>query len=105
MGTRLVAIIAVAAIVIAAVAFVAFTLRQPHVATFAPTPPAPRDAGRELVGPIVYTVDATDPERWRHFSFRLGAVVDDQGWDLAFRRLAARDGESGPATLRDATNP
>jgi len=76
----------VAAVALAAVAFVALTLRQANVATFAPTPPAPREAGRALVGPLVYTVDATDPERWRHFSFRLGAVVDGPEWDLAFRR-------------------
>ena len=74
----------------AGVIFVALTLRHPDVPTYAPTPSAPRDAGRALVGPIRYTVDATSPERWREFSFRLGAVVDDAnatGWDLAFRRF------------------
>ncbi|TMA48135.1 MAG: hypothetical protein E6J81_06585, partial [Deltaproteobacteria bacterium] len=79
-------IIAVATVVMAAAIFVALTLRHPDVATYAPTPPAPRDAGRALVGPIRYTVDATSPERWREFSFRLGTVVDDAnatGWDLA----------------------
>jgi hypothetical protein len=82
-------IVAVAPVVIVAVAFVALTLRQPNVETFAPTTPAPRDAGAGLVGPVVYTVDATDPEQWRHFSFRVGAVVDERSgteWDLAFRR-------------------
>jgi hypothetical protein len=86
---RLAPLVAVAVVVVVAVTLVALTLRQPDVPTFAPTPPAPRDAGRALVGPIVYTVDATSGERWQHFSFRLGAVVDDSGptgWDLAFRR-------------------
>jgi hypothetical protein len=83
-------IIAVAIVVMAAAIFVALTLRHPDVPVYAPTPSAPRDAGRALVGPIRYTVDATSPERWREFSFRLGAVVDDAdatGWDLAFRRF------------------
>jgi hypothetical protein len=57
------------------------------VPTYAPTPPVATDAGRALVGPVVYTVDATDPEVWRHFSFRLGSVVEGAAeWDLAFRR-------------------
>jgi len=85
---RLVTVVAVAGVIALAIVFVALTLRHPNVAMFAPTPPAPRDVGRALVGPVVYTVDATDPERWRRFSFRVGAVVDDAtpGWDLAFRR-------------------
>ena len=89
MRGRVLRIVAIAAVVGAAVAFVALTLRQPNVAMYAPTVAAPRNAGRALVGPVVYTVDATDPERWRQFSFRLGAVVDEggeAGWDLAFRR-------------------
>lgn len=86
---RLAPLVAVAVVVVVAVTLVALTLRQPDVPTFAPTPPAPRDAGDARVGPVVYTVDATSGERWRRFSFRLGAVVDDAGpvgWDLAFRR-------------------
>jgi heme-binding HmuY-like protein len=89
MRARLLPLVAVAAVLVSAAAFVALTLRQPTVPTYAPTPPAPREVGRALVGPVQYTVDATDPERWRHFSFRLGAVVDGadpRGWDLAFRR-------------------
>ncbi|MGH7419634.1 MAG: HmuY family protein, partial [Candidatus Rokuibacteriota bacterium] len=60
------------------------------VPTYAPTSPAPRDLGRALVGPVLYTVDATAPEAWRRFSFRLGSVVEDGGhdWDMAFRRYA-----------------
>jgi hypothetical protein len=82
---------AVAAMVAVAVTLVALSLRQPQVPTYSPTPPAtsPRDAGRALVGPVLYTVDATSPEQWRYFSFRLGTVIDNAGpkdWDLAFRR-------------------
>ncbi len=81
-------LVAVAILVALAAVLVALTLRQPDVATFAPTTPMPRDAGRALVGPTLYTVDATSPERWTYFSFRVGAVTEDAGtsWDLAFRR-------------------
>jgi hypothetical protein len=82
-------IIAVSALVGVSAVLVALTLRQPAVPTYAPTPPEARDAGRALVGPRVYTVDATDAEAWRYFSFRLGTVVDGAAvadWDLAFRR-------------------
>jgi hypothetical protein len=85
MGPR----VAVAAVVVIAVVLVALTLRQPEVPTHAPTPPAPRDAGGALIGPVLYTVDATTPDRWRYFSFRLGSVIETAGprdWDLAFRR-------------------
>jgi hypothetical protein len=79
----------VAALVAVSAVLVALTLRQPAVPTYAPTPPEARDAGRALVGPRVYTVDATDADAWRYFSFRLGSVIDNAGageWDLAFRR-------------------
>jgi HmuY protein len=84
-----------AAFVLAVTAtLVALTLRTPEVPTYAPTPPAPRDAGRALVGPVLYTVDATAAEAWRHFSFRLGSVVDVPA-DLAFRRYAIIAGPGG----------
>jgi hypothetical protein len=90
-----------AAVVVLGVTLVVLSLRQPNVPTYAPMPPAPRDAGRALVGPVLYTVDATSPEQWRRFSFRLGSVVDDAGpadWDLAFRRfqIAANSGRGFP---------
>ena len=78
-----------AATVVAAVAvtLVALTLRQPDVPTYALTSSSPREAGRALVGPVLYTVDARSADAWRNFSFRLGAVVD-AGGDLAFKRYA-----------------
>jgi hypothetical protein len=94
---------------VAAVIFVAVALRPPDDVVYAPTVPAPREAGPGLIGPVLYTVDATDAERWRHFSFRLGSVVDDadpKGWDLAFRRYqiivnggAGYQGQGGVADL------
>ena len=68
---------------------IALSLRAPPVAMYAPTPPAPRDVGRALVGPTVYTVDATRPDAWQYFAFHRGSVIDQPGprdWDLAFRR-------------------
>ena len=78
-----------AATVVAAVAvtLVALTLRQPDVPTYALTSSSPREAGRALVGPVLYTVDARSADVWRNFSFRLGAMVDGSG-DLAFKRYA-----------------
>ena len=80
------------------------------VPTYPPTPPAAREAARGLVGPILYTVDASAPDAWRYFSFRVGSVVDKsdpRGWDLAFRRysIIAGDGvgirDLGEARLED----
>jgi hypothetical protein len=79
--------LAAAAVVAVAGALVALSLRQPDVPTYAPTPPAPRETGPRLVGPVVYTVDATRADAWRHFSFGLGAVVEGGG-DLVFKRYA-----------------
>ena len=89
-----------AATVVAAIAvtLVALTLRQPDVATYTPTTAAPGDAGRALVGPSLYTVDATAADAWRNFSFRFGAVVDEAG-DLAFKRYAIVAGPG--AGIRD----
>lgn len=66
------------------------SLRRPEPPTFAPTPPQPREIGDRLVGPTLYTVDATSPEAWRFFDFSRGSVVEPSGpldWDLAFRRF------------------
>ena len=89
-----------AATVVAAIAvtLVALTLRQPDAATYTPTTAAPGDAGRALVGPSLYTVDATAADAWRNFSFRFGAVVDEAG-DLAFKRYAIVAGPG--AGIRD----
>jgi hypothetical protein len=78
---------------------VMLTLRQPDVPTYPPTAAAPGDVGRRLVGPVLYTVDATEADAWRYFSFRLGSVLADerQGWDLAFRRYAIITGQGGGA--------
>jgi hypothetical protein len=90
MAVRARLVIVIAAMIAVAVTAVMLSIRRPSVPTFAPTRAAPRDAGRARVGPALYTVDATGPERWRHFSFRLGSVVEDPGpldWDLGFRRF------------------
>jgi hypothetical protein len=101
-------ILAGAAVVAVAAALVALTLRRPEVPGYSPTPAAPAEVGRALVGPIVYTVDATAPDRWRYFSFRLGSVVDDpaaRDWDLGFRRyqIVANGGQGflGEGAIRD----
>ena len=99
-------IVAVAAVVVVAVVLVALTLRQPEMATFAPTPPSAVTTtdGRA----VLYTVDATAPDRWRYFSLRAGSVLENAGetdWDLAFRRyqVIANGGARfvGKAGVRD----
>jgi hypothetical protein len=83
-------VVTIAAMALVTGMLVVLSVRRPTVpTTYAPTPPSPRDAGRALIGPVVYTVDATSPEQWRYFSFRLGSVLENAGprdWDLAFRR-------------------
>jgi hypothetical protein len=89
--------LAVGAVLGGALILVALTLQAPAVPTYAPTTPQAREAGPRLVGPILYTVDASAPDAWRYFSFRLGSLVEapgPRGWDLAFRRysIVAGDG-------------
>lgn len=79
-----------AALTMATIALVAVSLRRDPPPTFPVTPPAPRDVGANLVGPIRVTVDASDPDRWVHFDFSRGSVVAAPAareWDLAFRRF------------------
>lgn len=102
--------VAVGAVIGLAAVLVALTLQAPAVPTYAPTAPAAREAGPGLVGPILYTVDATAPDVWRYFSFRSGSLVETpgpRGWDLAFRRYSIIAGEGvgirdlGEARLED----
>jgi len=88
-GGRVIPVTAITVVVAIAMTLVALTLRPPNIPTHSPTPPAPRDTGHTMVGPVVSTVDATSPEQWRYFSFHLGSVLESAGpkdWDLAFRR-------------------
>lgn len=98
-------IIGVAAALIGglAVVFVGFSLYRPEPPTFDPSAVNPRPVGECLVGPSVYTVDASDGDRWRYFSFSKGSVIEGPGpfeWDLAFRRfrIIANGGEAFPGT-------
>ncbi len=55
------------------------------------TPPEPKEVGERLVGPVLYTLSARDPERWTYFDFSRGSVVEVPhqfvvDWDLAFQR-------------------
>ena len=83
-----------------AVVLVALTLRQPDVRTYPLTtqPPAVQNPGGSLIGPVLYTLDATSAESWRSFSFRAGTVVAGPG-DLAFKRYAIVAGPG--AGIRD----
>lgn len=84
-----------------AVGLVALTLVRPEPPTFAPSHIGPPEREEAPRGPVTYTVDASDPDRWVYFSFSSGSVVHDPGrfeWDLAFRRfrVIANGGEGFP---------
>lgn len=77
-------------IVVLAAALVSMSFGRPAVETYLPTPADPAEAGDALVGPVVYTVDASSTDEWTFFDFSRGSVVPDPGyldWDLAFRRF------------------
>jgi hypothetical protein len=102
-------LLAAGALFVLAVAWlVGMTLRRPTLPVYPPTPLAPRPAGAQLVGPVLVTIDATDPRRWRFFSFAGGTVLErpaPRDWDLAVRRfqvmLNGGAGFAGDAAARD----
>jgi len=68
---------------------------DPTAATYQPTPPQPQAVGAQLVGPIVYTVDARSRDVWMYFDFARGSVVAVQesktdAWDLTFQRYVIK---------------
>ena len=89
----------------AAVVFVTATVGRPtDVEAFTPTPPDSVEVGARLWGPHTFTVDASDPERWRYFAFSRASVVEEPGpteWDLAFRRFHVV-ANGGPGFAGDA---
>lgn len=79
----------VGAMALVAASLVLGTLNRPEPPTWPPTPPRPAEVGQRRVGPVVYTIDASDGDRWTFFDFSRGSVVKAPGpldWDLAFRR-------------------
>ncbi|MEX2528729.1 MAG: HmuY family protein [Gemmatimonadota bacterium] len=89
-------------ILVVAVGFVAFSLLRPQPDTFAPSPVLfPVEVKAPPTGSWQRTIDASHPDWWQYFSFRLGSLVADPGpldWDLAFRRfqVIANGGEGFP---------
>lgn len=85
---------------------IVLSLRAPQVAMYTPTPPAPREVGKALVGPVLYTVDASRQEPWQYFAFHLGSVIENPGpreWDLAFRRYEIIANGGPPSSAREAS--
>ena len=63
----------------------------PPVQHFTVTPPHPTEVGEQLIGPVLYTLDARAAEQWTFFDFSRGSVVEvphqfGVDWDLAFQR-------------------
>jgi hypothetical protein len=113
-------------LLVAAILIGSFT--RPAFPPYSLTVAHPERVGDTLVGPAVYTLDASATDAWRRFSFDQNAVVDSGAWDLAFERfhiIAAPGGgiqDLGPVsfdsvadvpatgylpndTQRDTTNP
>ena len=92
------AALVISGLAVAAVVMVATSLRRPEPPSFAPTVAEPEEVEEARVGPVTFTVDSSDPERWIFFDFSRGAVVEAPGplgWDLAIRRfeIIANGGE------------
>ena len=64
------------------------SLRTPELPPYTPTVPTPVAVGDSMVGPALYTLDASAGERWTRFDFGQNAVVDStsSSWDLGFSR-------------------
>ncbi|MGQ0563407.1 MAG: HmuY family protein [Gemmatimonadota bacterium] len=89
MKPRLTPSLIIGSIVAAGVIFVAFSLQRPAPPAYAPTAPGVHVSGDSLIGPLIYTIDASAPDRWQYFSFARGSLGTsaEPGWDLAFRRF------------------
>ena len=71
------------------------SLTRPELPPYDLTVARPHAVGDSLVGPAVYTLDASSTDAWRRFSFTENAVVDTGPWDLAFRRFHVIAAEGG----------
>jgi hypothetical protein len=82
------AVLIISGLFIAAALVVAFSLTRPEPLSYTPAAAAtPIDAA---TGTRRFTIDASDPGRWRFVSLREGVVLAAPGpldWDLAFRRF------------------
>ena len=94
-----------------AATFVAVSLRRPELDMFQPTSAVPSETGSAMIGPVVFTADATK-EGWSYFDFSRGSTVDDPegtNWDLAFRRhniiVNGGPGFTGQGGVLEATVP
>jgi hypothetical protein len=63
------------------------SLRSHDLPPYTPTAPAPAAVGDSLVGPAIYTVDASGNDAWQHFDFALNSLVTEgYAWDVGFHR-------------------
>ena len=75
----------------------------PPVGNFTVTPPLPSEVAEQLIGPVLYTLEARAAEQWTFFDFSQGSVVQvphqfGLDWDLAFQRhkILASGGATNP---------
>jgi hypothetical protein len=63
------------------------SLRSPELPPYMPTPAAPVAVGDSLVGPALYTIDATSNAAWQRFDFGVNSIVTTgESWDIGFHR-------------------
>lgn len=89
------ALLGIGALVVAAVVLVALSVRRPELPVYAPSPILAAGAADSTPPGTtrLLTIDASDPERWRHVDLARGTLVENpgaRGWDLAFRRFEVR---------------
>lgn len=75
------------AFVLLLVSLVIGSFTRPEFPPYPLTVSHPVAVGDSLVGPAIYTVDASATDRWRYFSFSRNAAVASGPWDIAFRRF------------------
>jgi len=89
-GTRppILVLVLAAAFLLLVASLVMGSLRSPELPPYVPNAPAPLPVGDSLVGPAVYTVDASAGEHWTRFDFGRNSVVDSTSisWDIGFHR-------------------
>jgi heme-binding HmuY-like protein len=96
-------LLAVPVLGLAAVFLAPWLFPGPPVGNFTVTPAHPVDVGGQLVGPLLYTIDARSSEQWTYFDFSRGSVVAvpqvfGVDWDLAFQRhqILSNGGATNP---------
>lgn len=76
-----------AAFLLLVAALVMGSLQSPELPPYSPNRPAPVAVGDSLVGPALYTVDASGNDAWQRFDFGVNSLVTaGDRWDVGLHR-------------------